>query len=247
MTPFDARRWALPAAVVAPVVVAAALIPFRGDLVNTNVALLLVVVVVAIAATGHRLAAAVAALVSAGAFNFFHTQPYYSLRITSSDDLETAVLLLMVGLAVGELAARGRRARAAAARGRRDLASLQGLGALVATGKDTDYVLLATETELTRLLGLVECRFEATRQDDTVLPVILRDGRVTWGPTAWETNRWGLPSDGATIPVWSRGVQLGRFVLRAPVAMPYTSDQLAQAVALVDQAGAALSVGPVLA
>jgi K+-sensing histidine kinase KdpD len=244
MTSTDARRWALPAAVIAPIVVAAALIPLRDDLVSTNVALLLVVVVVAVAATGHRVAAAVAALFAAGAFNFFHTEPYYSLRINSSDDVETAVLLLVVGLAVGELAVRGRRARAAAAVGRRDLASLQGLGALVATGEDADYVLLAAESELTHLLGLVDCRFEAARQDDKVLPVIFRDGSVLWGPTTWETDRWGLPSDGATIPVWSRGVRLGRFVLRAPLAVPYTAYQLSQAVALVDQAGASLAARP---
>jgi K+-sensing histidine kinase KdpD len=244
MTLIDARRWALPAAVIAPIAVAAALIPLRDDLVSTNVALLLVVVVVAIAATGQRLAGAVAALFAAGAFNFFHTEPYYSLRISSSDDVETALLLLAVGLAVGELAARGRRAQAAAARRQRDLASLQGLGALVATGEDSDYVLLATETELTQLLGLVDCRFEATRQDNKVLPVIFRDGSVLWGPTTWETDRWGLPSDGATIPVWSRGVRLGRFVLRAPLAVPYTAYQLSQAVALVDQAGAALGARP---
>ena len=64
------------------------------------------------------------------------------------------------------------------------------------------------------------------------------------GPHPWETDRWGLPSDGATIPVWSRGVRLGRFVLTAPVAVPYSAEQLAQAVALVDQAGAALAARP---
>lgn len=237
-------RWIIPLAVVAPVAVAAALIPVRDDLVSTNIALLLVVVVVAVAATGHRVAAAVAALFAAGAFNFFHTRPYYSLRIDSNDDVETAVLLLVVGLAVGELAARGRRARGAVDRGRRDLASLQGLGALVAEGEDADYVLLAAESELTLLLGLVDCRFEAAHADIKVLPVIHRNGAVTWGPTNWETARWGLPSDGATIPVWSRGVCLGRFILTAPVGVPYSPDQLAQAASLVDQAGAALAARP---
>lgn len=245
MTSLRLDRWITPIALVAPVAVAAALIPLRDELVNTNVALLLVVVVVAVAATGRRPAAALAALSAAGAFNFFHTQPYYSLRINSSDDVETAVLLLAVGLAVGELATRGRSARAAAARGRRDLASLHGLGALVAGGEDADYVLLAAESELTHLLGLVECRFEATHDDNKVLPVVSRDGSVKWGPTVWETERWGLPSDGATIPVWSRGVRLGRFILTPPVAVPYSRDQLAQAVALVDQAGAALASRPV--
>ena len=75
--------------------------------------------------------------------------------------------------------------------------------------------------------------------DNKILPVIHRDGSVKWGPNVWETERWGLPTDGATIPVWSRGARLGRFVLKAPLAVPYTSAELAQAVALVDQAGAA--------
>ena len=44
--------------------------------------------------------------------------------------------------------------------------------------------------------------------------------------------------------MWSRGVRLGRFVLTAPVAVPYSAEQLAQAVALVDQAGAALAARP---
>jgi K+-sensing histidine kinase KdpD len=244
MTSSRADRWVLAAALAGPVLVAAALVPVRDDLVSTNTALLLVVVVVAVAATGHRVAAALAALVAAGAFNFFHTQPYYSLRINSGDDLETAVLLLLVGLAVGEVAARGRRAAEAAAVGRRDLASLHGLGALVAEGEDADYVLLATEAELTQLLALESCHFEVTEQDSAQLPVVNRDGSVGWGPTPWESERWGLPTVGVAIPVWSRGVRLGRFVCTAPVGVPYPSEQLAKAVALVDQAGAALAGRP---
>ncbi len=237
-------RWILLVAVVAPVIAAAALISIRDQVVSTNIALLLVVVVVAVASVGQRVAAGLSALAAALAFNYLHTAPYYSLRIDSRDDVETVVLLLLVGLAVGELASRGRQARAAAARGRRDLASLHGLGALVATGEDTDYVLMATEAELIDLLRLAACRFEAAYEPDLPLPVIDREGTVMWGPTPWETARWGLPSDGVMIPVWSRGVRLGCFVLTAPVAVPYTAEQLAQAVALVDQAGAALADRP---
>ena len=112
-----------------------------------------------------------AAVSAAVAFNLFHTQPYLSLRIDSGDDLETAALLLLVvGLTVGELALRGRRARAMVAQERQDLASIQGLGALVANGEDADYVLLATSSELTHLLGLVDCRFETEPSDDRILP-----------------------------------------------------------------------------
>jgi len=224
-----------------PAATAAALIPLRDQVVSTNIALLLVIAVVAFAATGRRPAALLAAVSAALGFNVFHTLPYLSLRISERDDLETAGLLLVVGLIVGELAVRGRQARAMAEQEREDLASIRGLGALVATGEDPDYVLLATSSELTHLLGLVDCRFEAQPTDDRILPVVHRDGTVRWGPTLWETERWGLPSDGAVIPVWSHGRRRGRFVLTAPVALPISAAQLAKAVALVDQAGASMA------
>jgi hypothetical protein len=229
------------AAVVAPLGAAALLIPIRDELVSTNVALLLVVFVVALAATGRRSAAVLAPISAAVGFNLFHTQPYLSLHIRSSDDAETAALLLAVGLIVGEIALRGRRARAMVARERQDLATIQNLGALVADGEDPQYVLLATSSELMYLLGLVDCRFEATPSADRILPVVHRDGSVHWGPTVWDAARWGLPSDGAAIPVWSHGRRRGRFVLTAPVGLPMPAELLAKAVALVDQAGAALT------
>ena len=234
-------RWITAGAIVVPAATAAALIPLRDTIVSTNIALLLVVTVVAFAATGRRSAAVLAAVSAAVGFNLFHTEPYLSLRINARDDLETAVLLLVVGLAVGELAVRGRRARALVVQERQDLASIRGLGALVADGEDSDYVLLATASEVTHLLGLVDCRFEATPRDDRILPVVHRDGTIRWGPTPWDSERWGLPTDGAVIPVWTRGQRRGRFVLTAPVGLPMSQAQLAKAVALVDQAGASLA------
>jgi K+-sensing histidine kinase KdpD len=217
-------------------------VPLRSTLVSTNVALVLVVAVVAFSAAGRRTVAVLAALSAAIGFNLFHTRPYLSLRIHSGDDLETAALLLVVGLAVGELALRGRRARVLAAREREDLASIQALGALVADGEDADYVLLATASELTYLLGLVDCRFEASSGDDErILPVVHRDGSIRWGPTAWDAARWGFPVEGVTIPVSSHGRRRGRFHLKAPLALPVSTDQLIKAVALVDQAGASLA------
>ena len=55
--------------------------------------------------------ASVAALVSVASFDFFFTRPYYSFSINARDDVETAVLLLVVGLVVGELVVRTRRSR----------------------------------------------------------------------------------------------------------------------------------------
>jgi hypothetical protein len=242
MTSLRFGRWLHVAAVAGPLTAGAALIPLREQVDNANIALLLVVTVVAVASAGRRTAAVAAALSAAVAFNVFHTQPYGSLWIASGDDIETAVLLLAVGIAVGELALRSRRAKALVVEREQDLRSIAGLGRLVADGEDLDYVLLATASELTHLLHLVDCRFELVAPDDVVLPVIDREGVVRWGPTVWETDRWGLPRDGATIPVWANGRRRGRYVLRAPLALPYTGEQLAQAVSLVDQAGAAVAV-----
>lgn len=247
MTSVRLGRLLLAAAVLGPLAAGAALIPLRDRLDNANIALVLVVAVVAAAATGRRTVAVAAALSAAVAFNLFHTVPYYSLRIHSSDDVETTALLLAVGVVVGELALHGRRARALVVKGQDDLASIHGLGRLVAQGEDVDFVLLATSSELMHLLHLVDCRFEAVASDERILPAIERDGTVRWGPTVWETARWGLPTDGAVIPVVSHGRRRGRFVLRAPVALPLSRDQLAQAVALVDQAAAALAARPAVA
>ena len=109
-----ARSLALVAAVLAPVAVCALLSLARDLITNNNAALVLVLVVVAVAATGYRLAGLVAAVVSAAAFDFFLTQPYLDFAISERDDIEAAVLLALIGLAVTEIALWGRRQQARA-------------------------------------------------------------------------------------------------------------------------------------
>lgn len=233
-------RWAVVAGVVVPMGTGAAMIPLRGHLDGTNAALVLVVSVVAVAATGRRIAAAVAALSATAAFNLFHTSPHYSLRIDSSSDVETAALLLVVGIAVGELALRAHRAEDDVRRGERDLERLHGLGRMVADGEDADYVVLATATELVHLLGLVDCRFEPDQAEEAPLPVVERDGTVRWGPTIWETARFGLPTEGVAIPLWARGRRHGRFVLHGEPGKGVDRALLARAHGLVGAAATAV-------
>ena len=114
----DPARWimkiplrdtvAVAAAALAPFAAALVLLPLRTSVTHTNLALLLVVVVVAVSAFGNRFAGALAALSAAAWFDFFHTEPYQSFHIEDRADVETAVLLLVVGLIVSQLAARGR-------------------------------------------------------------------------------------------------------------------------------------------
>src|SRR5271154_4489101 len=115
MTRYLSRdRIAILAALVAPLATAAILLPWRASWSNTNVALLLVAVVVAVAAIGNRIAGALAAVSAFAWFDFFFTRPYERFTIHGSADITTAVLLLVVGLAVSQLAARARQLRVVA-------------------------------------------------------------------------------------------------------------------------------------
>ncbi|MGW4656933.1 ATP-binding SpoIIE family protein phosphatase [Streptomyces sp. NPDC004279] len=106
---------ALLAAVAVPFAVCVLLLPVRGALSHINVALILTLVVVAVAALGHRCAAVLTALSAAGWFVFFFTTPYRSFTyINNADDIITAGLLLVVGLAVSQLARHYTRERAIA-------------------------------------------------------------------------------------------------------------------------------------
>ena len=125
---------ALPIALLAPPAAAAALIPARAHTDNANVALGLVVVVVAVATLGHRFATVVSAVSAAVWFDFFQTRPYYSFTISGHDDVVTAILLLLVGVAVGELAIRGRRHLQRARIGSSDLSRLYAIAELVVQG-----------------------------------------------------------------------------------------------------------------
>lgn len=110
----------------------------RDSLLSANVALVLMVVVViaaAIAAAiGGRAAGAVSAGIATLSFDFFYTKPYNSLRMSSWDDVETAMLLLLGGLIVGQLAVRARASRAAADAGRAAGASPGSAGGPVQLG-----------------------------------------------------------------------------------------------------------------
>lgn len=96
---------------VGAIAVAALVVPFRDDLDSANLALILVLVVVIAAILGGRRAGALAAITATLSFDFFLVRPYLSMEIESTDDIETALILLGVGLLVGQVASRGRRSR----------------------------------------------------------------------------------------------------------------------------------------
>ncbi len=230
-------RVALVAAVLAPLAVAAVLVPFRTTLSSANAALVLVVVVVAVASNGHRLAGALAAVSAAVWFDFFLTPPYERFTITRAADITTAVLLLMVGLAVSQLAARARRLRVVTITSAEYLTQIQQTAQLVQSGAEAKAVVDQVREQLTRVLGLRGCRFEY----GNLLghhPRLAQDGSVTIGQTPWDVERDGMPTGDIELRVADGRRYYGRFVLQPdPQTAPSLQARLV-AVTLADQTAA---------
>ena len=206
---------ALAAAVLAPFLAALALVPSRTSVTPTNLALLLVVVVVAVAALGNRWAGALAALSAAAWFDFFHTEPYQSFHIEDRADVETAVLLLLVGLVVSQLAARGRVMGSVAVTDAERLERLHRTFRRVRSGGGTASELVdRIRRDLVEVLELRECRFTtAVEPDGTPPPRLRADGSVRVEGWIWDLDRQGWPEGEMELPAVAGGRVLGRFLL----------------------------------
>jgi len=241
MTRYLSRdRIAITAALAAPLAAAAILLPFRASWSNTNVALLLVVVVVGVAAIGNRVAGGLAAVWAAIWFDFFFTLPYYRFTIRSTADVTTAVLLLLTGLAVSQLAARARRLRVIAITDAGYLAQIHETASLAQSARSPDAVVDHVREQLTGLLDLQGSRFEY----GTLLghpPRLEPDGTVLAGHVRWDVEEKGLPAEEIELRTFGNGQYYGRFMLTAkPGARPSLQARLV-AVTLANQAGRALS------
>ncbi|QES51341.1 histidine kinase [Streptomyces venezuelae] len=227
------------AALVVPFLVALALVPFRTDLSSTNEALILVVAVVAVGAAGTRAAGVVAALSAAVWFDFFLTRPYNRFTIDDRAELETAVLLLVVGLVVGQLAVRTRRLEAETVTEAGHLTRLQETARL-AEDSPPEEVVEHVRRELIGLLELRDCRFEY----GTLLghrPRLEHDGGL-WlrlGDRITEYADW--PDGETELRVVGGGHYYGRYLLDPrPGPLPPEQARLV-AVALAAQVGGSLN------
>ena len=237
------RPLVITVAAVVPVGACAVLALFRDSIANTNAALGLVLLVVAAASTGIRWAGIVAALTSAVSFDYFLTAPYHTLNIADRGDLETAVLLLLVGAAVTEVALWGRREQARASKEQGYLDGVVGTAATVAAGRSsTDELVNSVSDQIVEVLQIDSCRFDPAHRSG--LPSLDPSGTVTRAGRQLGIARQGLPTDSnIALPVRSGGAIYGHFVLTAStrVVRP-TTEQLRVAVTLADQVGAALAV-----
>ena len=238
------RAPVLTASLLAPPAVCLLLRPFREHFDNANAALVLVVVIVAVAAFGIRLAGVIAAVSSALWFDFFLTLPYDSFRIDNSNDVEQAGLLLVIGIAVTQIAIWGRRQQAEASRRRGYLDGVITTSQAVATGASADDLIEQVRAELTAVLGIDGVKFIAGSKQ-TAAPRLNPDGSVTRGAHVLKVERDGLPTNAEIeLTIQHAGETRGRFLLTAAsrIARPDLEQRLV-AVALADQVGAALSSG----
>jgi K+-sensing histidine kinase KdpD len=233
-------RLAVIAALAVPLALAAILVPFRSSFPNTDGALALLLVVVAVAASGYRWAGYLAALSAAVWFDFFLTQPYEHFTITRRTDIETTVLLLVIGAAVTEVAVWGRRQQAAASRRAGYLEGINAAAQAVAAGDSPSELINQVCGQLATLLSLRSCVFQYGKAGLGKPARLAEDGKVVAGHRTWDVDE-PLPqySDIELLVTNGRLLQ-GRFLMKAnPDARP-TLEQRLVAIALADQVGAAL-------
>ena len=234
-------RLAMLAALAVPLALAAVLVPFRTSFPNTDAALALILVVVAVAANGDRLAGVLAAVSAVVWFDFFLTQPYERFSITSRTDIETTVLLLVIGVAVptgrlGASSARGRQRRAGYLEG------ISSAAQAVATGSSPSVLTEQVTAQLSRLLTLRSCRFQHGVAGIGRPARLLHDGSLTVQHRAWDVDAEGFPADtDVELLVESGGLFQGRFLMTPDRGARPTLEQRLLAVALADQIGAALA------
>lgn len=237
------RPSVIAAAAAAPLLCCAVLVAFREEVTTATSALVLVLIVVAAAATGDRLAGIVAALSAGVCFDFFLTEPYLTLAINDPNDIEVAVLLVSVGVAVTEIALWGRRQQARASRRAGYLHGVLGTSKIIA-GQEVEPRALIDHVaqQIVQVLDIDECRFVPSPGPGWQAASIDHDGHVTRRGHAVNIERDGLPTDERiSIDVRQGGVTHGQFVLTAATRVARPSvEQLRVAVLLADQVGAAL-------
>ncbi len=220
---------------LAPLFVAMVLVGVRGAMQNTNVALILVIIVVVAAVGGGRGAGTFAAAVAALSFDFFHTRPYLQLDMASRGDVETTVSLLIVGLIVAAVAATQFRTRSSG-----EIRRIYRVAELAARGEEASDVIMAAQAELSGLLHLRDCRFEAPPFAGS-LDRLERNGATTERRHLFRKSGIELPENGVELPVLGRGHVVGRFILTPLPGIGVSLEERVVAVAVSDLVGALLA------
>jgi K+-sensing histidine kinase KdpD len=232
------------AAAIAPLLCGAVLAVFRESVTTATAALALVIIVVAAAATGDRFAGIVAALSAGVWFDVLLTEPYGRFTIKDRNDVEVTVLLVLVGVAVTEIALWGRRQEARASRQAGYLDGVLGTSKIIAVAQGSpDALIDHVAHQIVQILDIDACQFVPGAGPDPQGASLDHDGCVTGQGHRVNVERDGLPTDeNIALIVRQGGAIHGRFVLTAATRVVRPSvEQLRVAVLLAEQVGAALT------
>jgi K+-sensing histidine kinase KdpD len=226
--------------------VAALLTPLRETAFgNTNAALVLVVVVAGAASAGGRRAGAVTAIVAALSYNFLLTQPYLSLHVDDATDLTTVILLLVVGLVVGELSRSRAERLGQLERSTTSTERLERVARLMVSDLSEPVLCDAVTREIRSELDVAEAVWRP-RGLSGDRPVMSETGWVDGGSFLHHhAGGFELPADGVELPVSYAGAQLGTIELTPRPGIGVSPDQRRVAVALADLLASALARGNV--
>ena len=223
---------------ILPIVVASLLVLVRSSLNPADLVLIMVLGVVGVAASGDRIAAILAAASSAASFDFFLTKPYGSLRVSSTQDIVTTIILLVIGLAVGQIAIVGRARRSEGQRAKDELARFELVAQQIAHEPNTTILVELIEREIATTMSLATCHFTLARPD---LPELRSDGRIESSTHTFADGEFALPEDGAALAVVGHGQAVGWLELIPESKTGVSLDSRKVAVALSQQLGAVLA------
>jgi hypothetical protein len=187
--------------------VAATLVGVRGEVRPEVIALALALTVSLGGRFGGRLGGVTSALMAAASFDFLHTQPYLSLKISNGTDILITVLLLVVGLVVGGLAGRATDDRRRA----RERGAADRLLRVLAVARDgnLDDLETAVRGEMVGVLGLRACSYTSDAQS---LPVVGPNGELDLPRLRFARGGFELPDRGVAVPVAAQGRTFGYLV-----------------------------------
>lgn len=231
--------FAVLAALILPLCLAAGFVPFRGSFTNVGAALSLVALIEAIAILGNRFSGVVATISAAIWFDFFLTPPYERLTISRRPDLETTISILVIGVIVTEVAARSRRHRRAAGEESRFVAMLHDVTELCAGTNKISTVIDYVTRSLVDVLGLRACHFETDISGPPPAQIEF-GGNVVHVGLHWPAHEIGIPGPEAEILCRFRGETVGRFALTPTPGLAVSRERRVVAVSMANLVAALL-------
>ena len=164
---------------------------------------------------------------------------------TRRDDIETTLLLLAVGLIVGEIVVRAQPGAGRPDRGRDEIARSTGSRSRSRPVAACRGAGSPSSGSSSALLSLRDCGFERAPYD-LALPRLERSGaHRDDGAPVRRRRRSRCPAEGVAIPVLGAAQESGRLVLTPDPSVGVSLEERVVAIALADQLGAAIARRPV--